>query len=278
MTVTEAMGHVGLVDTSGVALKITKDAINNGRLEPSRAASLVPADMLRASNVQAKELEVAFGAAGGIVVSPTQDARALTLRPTRILILASNPDSTTRLRLDREERLIRTELELAPVSRAFDLHTRPATTNSDIARYLIEIRPNILHVSGHGGVSGIVVENEDGRPHVIPPRALRELFQIHQVSESIRLVVLNSCYSHTTARALAGPADCVVGMRAGIADESAITFARSFYMALGHGLSIGEALAMARASISIAGLPGSRLPVLFERNKGDAAGLRMFRQ
>jgi hypothetical protein len=65
-------------------------------------------------------------------------------------------------------------------------------------------------------------------------------------------------------------------MRAGIADITSLTFAKAIYMALGHGLSVADSFATAKASVSLAGLPGNRVPIIYEREDGVAAGTILF--
>ena len=46
-------------------------------------------------------------------------------------------------------------------------------------------------------------------------------------------MILNACYSKKQAEAITQVIDCAIGMNDAIGDEAAITFAASFYRAIG---------------------------------------------
>ncbi|MBC8070943.1 MAG: hypothetical protein IAG13_21625 [Deltaproteobacteria bacterium] len=90
---------------------------------------------------------------------------------------------------------------------------------------------------------------------------------------SVRLVVLNACYTASIAEALLAHIDCVVGMSGAIHDDAARNFAIGFYGGLGEHESIAVAFKQGGAAIRLDGLPNADRPQLQVRDGFDAAGL-----
>lgn len=87
----------------------------------------------------------------------------------------------------------------------------------------------------------------DGQLKVVSKEALRAVFTT--LKDHIRLVVLNACYSHIQAEAIAEVIDAVIGMNAPIGDEAARIFAASFYRAIGFGRSLQDAFDQGKAAL-----------------------------
>jgi hypothetical protein len=67
-----------------------------------------------------------------------------------ILFVAANPRDTTRLAIDREARSIHVELKRSGYRDRFDFVTRWAPEPLDLLRELRELKPTVVHFSGHG--------------------------------------------------------------------------------------------------------------------------------
>ena len=185
----------------------------------------------------------------------------------KILILAANPKATSRLRLDAEVRDIEAGLRRSRMRDHFEINYRWAVRPRDIQRAMLEVKPQIVHFSGHGqGEEGLVLEDSAGLPKLVDGEALASLFALF--SDSLRCVVLNGCYSEVQAQSIARYIDYVVGMRWNISDEAAIEFAVGFYDALGAGKGIEFAFTFARNAISLAGLGEDLTPALFMKKTG----------
>lgn len=158
----------------------------------------------------------------------------------RILILSANPKGTSALDLDIEMREIREALRRAENRDRFSLEFRVAARPRDLRLALLEVKPNIVHFSGHGtGKKGIVLENETGEEQVVNTETLTELFGIvNEADESIECVILNACYSEVQAKEIVKHIDYVIGMNQAIPDKDAIAFSIGFYDGLGAGKSI----------------------------------------
>src|SRR6516164_1129321 len=71
-----------------------------------------------------------------------------------IVILAANPKSTERLRLDEEVKKIEQGLERSKRRDQFKLVVKWAVTDDDLRRALLDHQPEIVHFSGHGTGTG----------------------------------------------------------------------------------------------------------------------------
>ncbi|MGF1517952.1 MAG: CHAT domain-containing protein [Nodosilinea sp.] len=187
----------------------------------------------------------------------------------KILILAANPKTTSRLRLDQELRDIEAGLRRAQQRDQFTLVQRLAVRPRDIQRAMLDETPQIVHFSGHGeGAEGLVFEDDAGQAQRVSGEALANLFALFAdpaEPNPIHCVVLNGCYSAVQAEAIAEQVPYVVGMTQEIGDTAAITFAVGFYDALGAGRSVEFAYRLGCAAINLAGKPESATPVLINK-------------
>lgn len=92
---------------------------------------------------------------------PSQ-ARAATKKHV-ILFLAANPRDTGRLALDREARAIHVELKRSGYRDRFDFVTRWAADPLDLLCELRELKPTIVHFSGHDTRPAGTTDREQGR-------------------------------------------------------------------------------------------------------------------
>jgi hypothetical protein len=179
----------------------------------------------------------------------------------KILFLGANPSDATRLRLGEEVRQIDLKIRLSELRDEFDLKSHWAVRADDLQELLLRHAPNVVHFSGHGSAASEIIFEDDsnyGRP--VSAEALSGLFAI--LKRDIRCVVLNSCYCEPQARAIAEHIDCVVGMAKAISDAAAISFAASFYHALGYGESIKNAFDLGCLNINLMGSGEGETPKL----------------
>ena len=187
----------------------------------------------------------------------------------KILVLAANPKTTSRLRLDEELRDIEAGLRRAQHRDEFAFAQRLAVGPRDIQRAMLEETPQIVHFSGHGeGAEGLVFEDDAGQAQRVSGEALANLFALFAdptEPNPIHCVVLNGCYSAIQAEAIAEQVPYVVGMTQAIGDRAAIDFAVGFYDALGAGRSVEFAYKLGCAAIDLAGKPESATPILIHK-------------
>jgi len=167
--------------------------------------------------------------------------------PQKILILAANPKSTNRLRLDEEVREIEEGLRRAKNRKKFAIHSRWAVRLRDLRRALLDVEPSIVHFLGHGKDNGLRVEDELGLPFTISSEALSGLFEL--CSSHVKCVILNACYSEMQAVSINKYIPYVIGMRGAIKDEASIEFSVGFYDALAAGRSIEHAFNFGRNAV-----------------------------
>ena len=178
----------------------------------------------------------------------------------KILILATNPQGTSRLRLDEEMRAIEESLWRSD-GNLFQIEHRWASRLRDVQRALLDINPSIVHFSGHGtGDEGLVFEDEVGSRKLVDGEALAGLFELF--AEQIECVVLNGCYSEVQAEAIRQHINYVIGIKKAIGYKVAIDFAVGFYEARGAGRSVEFAHKLGCAAVRLAGIPEQLTPAL----------------
>ena len=182
-------------------------------------------------------------------------------KPIKILFLAANPRGTPQLRLDEEIRNIDEALRQSDFRQHFQIEQQWAVRVSDLQGLLLRHRPDIVHFSGHGSsASSLILEDVTGQPREVPADALANLFGV--LSDTVRCVILNACYSQAQAAAIAQHVDAVIGMATGISDEASSAFAAAFYQGLGYGKDIPTAFKLGINQIALYNLPNSDVPQL----------------
>jgi hypothetical protein len=148
--------------------------------------------------------------------------------------------------------------------------SRRAVRPDDLLQTLMEVKPHVVHFSGHGSPAGeIILLDDHGKPKPVSQEALVQLFKT--LKDNIRVVVLNACYSRPQAEAIAQTIDCTIGMNQTIGDEAAINFAAWLYGAIGFRRSVKEAFEVGRAALLLEGIPEDKTPELLSRAGVDAS-------
>jgi len=181
-----------------------------------------------------------------------------------------NPNGTTELALDEESREIDRKIRESDHRDSVHLFTKWAVRPDDLLQNINRHRPHIVHFSGHGSpTEEIILLNALRQPKSVSKKALKQLFA--SLKGNIRVVVLNACYSRPQAKAITEVIDCAVGMKRAIGDEAAITFAASFYRAIGYGCSVQEAFDQGKTALMVEDIPEEHTPALVVRKGVDAA-------
>jgi TPR repeat protein len=196
------------------------------------------------------------------------------MRTLKVLFFAADPLSVSegrrRLLLDKEAREIESEVVAALHRDNVEFVTQWATRIGDVRRALLRHRPQIVHFSGHGGSTGLVLEADDGSgPQYVGTEALEEFFFAFR--DQIRVVVLNACYSEPQARAIANAVGCAIGTPDRIGEDAAIGFSKAFYSSIAFGKSVQAASSQARATLRMKDSPGKEIPELLVREDVDAS-------
>ena len=196
-----------------------------------------------------------------------------------ILFMASNPAGTDARALDEQAHAVQVELERAGLRECFKLETRWAAQPLDLLRELVKLKPTVVHfcggrIAGAGDTAraaGIYFQGSDGYAHLVPATALAEAFDA--AGGSVKLVVLDACYSEAHAEAVAAHIDCVVGMVGETNDAAAMAFAIGLYGGLGEGESVAAAFKQGCAAIGMTGAGDPDQPRLRVRPGVDASQL-----
>jgi CHAT domain len=205
----------------------------------------------------------------------------------KILILAANPIDTVPLRLGQEVNEIRKTLQLSKHRDRFEIEHRDAVSSNDLQQYMSDVRPWIVHFSGHGvgGMvvgndpissrkftaiadddgqpEGLVFEDDNGRSQLVSGTVLANLFGLFR--ENVKCVVLNSCYSVEQAKEIFKFIPHVVCMNRAIGDLAARKFSKGFYLGIGDGRSIEEAFTLGKNAIELEGISEELTPVLLTK-------------
>ena len=198
----------------------------------------------------------------------------------KVLFLAADPvsadpsrslgDQPPRLMIDEEIREISAKIRTAEYRDSLEFVSRWAVSPDDLLQALNEVRPQVVHFSGHGSSTGeLILVGEGGMPRQVPGGALVSLFRT--MKDDIRLVLLNACYTSAQAEGIVEVIDCVIGMDGDIGDQAATTFTASFYRALGFGRSVHDAVEQGRVALQMASIPEARTPRLLARQGVDPA-------
>jgi hypothetical protein len=186
-----------------------------------------------------------------------------------VLFLASSPQNEIPLRLDKETREIQKRMRESEHRDSIFVEWRLARQLGDLIQDLNEVRPNILHFSGHGNDAELAFEDDAGCSSPLSNEQIKHL--LGAAPEPIRLILFNSCNSLSQAQVSAEHVDIAIGMETAIGDDEARTFAGQFYNALGFGASVAKAFDQARLQIEFEHGDGRHIPRLIAADGVDPA-------
>src|SRR3954453_12447380 len=110
----------------------------------------------------------------------------------KVLFLAANPAGTQLLQLDEEIRQITAKVRAAEYRDSLELISRWALRPDDLLQALLEVKPHVVHFSGHGSPAAqLILLDDQGKPKPVSQDALVNLFRI--LKDNVRVVVLNAC-------------------------------------------------------------------------------------
>ena len=175
-----------------------------------------------------------------------------------ILFMAANPAGTDARALAEQARAIQAELERTGHRDRFAFETRWAAQPLDLLRDMVKLKPTVVHFCGGrlkgslgaAPAAGVYFQVPDGSAQLVSGEALARVFD---AVGSVKLVVLDACYSEQHADAIVTHVDCVVGLASGTIDHAATSFAIGLYGGIGEGESIAAAFKQGRAAIDLAG-------------------------
>lgn len=181
----------------------------------------------------------------------------------KLLILAANPKSSTRLRLDEEIRDIQEGLQRARNRDDFEIAQRWAVRPRDFQRAVLEEAPQIVHFSGRNqNEDGLFLEDVIGNEQRISEAALADFFELFAKKAKIECVVLSGCYCHRQAAAIVEKVPYVVGIDKCADERATVEFSVGFYDALGNGELIPFAYEAGKVAMALHSNSSTSSPVL----------------
>jgi hypothetical protein len=182
----------------------------------------------------------------------------------RVLYLTANPDMN--VRVDVEVRQVEQAVRSALHRDQVEISKWLAATPEDLLQGLNDIRPHVVHFSGHAGAGALVFDNAsvtdpEGRDvtYDLLARALAA------TSTPPVLLVLNGCDTLDGAEVLLDVTPVVVAMDTSVTDLAAVTFAAKFYGAIAAAQPVEAALGQAAVALDLAELAEGWKPRLLVR-------------
>lgn len=186
-----------------------------------------------------------------------------------VLFLASNPIGTQQLRLDAEARAIQEMIRKSEYRDTIKFETRWAVRTSDLLQAINEVNPDIIHFSGHGAPNGdLAFESANGDCKLVTKEAIAQT--IMTISDKVRLIFFNACFSSVQAEHVVQYVDAAIGMNTSIGDDAALVFAAQFYSSIGFGKNLEVAFNQAKAALMLEGIPEESTPELCIRENLSA--------
>jgi hypothetical protein len=186
----------------------------------------------------------------------------------RILLICACPADMPEMRLDAEQKIIRETTE--NFRDHLQLEIRPAATVHDLRRALLHGVYEIVHISAHGDVQGLFLENQMGNSSLVTGDALMRLFRKYtRPGGSLECVLLNACWAEDVGKTISSAVPTTIAMKEVLSDDAAREFARGFYDALGAGKIIEEAYEEGIVCVNLAVPYAEFAPKIFPRSPAN---------
>ncbi|MCZ0963495.1 CHAT domain-containing protein [Paracoccus benzoatiresistens] len=189
----------------------------------------------------------------------------------RILYLTANPDREQPLRTEAEVSSVLRELRGTKYRDHIDLQVRPAATPKDLLDGINDIRPHVIHFSGHGDDGLLAFDNaslDEPDSVIVEFDLLAEL--LNATDRPPTLLVMNACRTLHGSDVLLEAVPVLIGMEDSVGDAAAGVFATQFYSAIASGQPIGVALRQAKVALKLALMKqDAELPQLISREDVD---------
>lgn len=186
-----------------------------------------------------------------------------------VLFIASNPLDQSKLALDEEIRSIEHKIKLSEYRNAVQLKSIWATRPDDLLQAMNEHEPTIIHFSGHGSTHDeLVLQSNSGEAKLVKISAIVSLMKIQ--SDTLKLVVFNTCYSLNQAKEVSNHIPAAIGMNTAIGDKAARVFSAQLYSAIGFGKDISTAFQQAKVALMLEGIQEEKTPELYLNDQHDS--------
>jgi hypothetical protein len=177
----------------------------------------------------------------------------------KILFILSAPHQD--LSLDESYRKIEKAIQSSSDKRAVQIIPKFSSRIEDLIEALNKEQPDIIHFSGHGNEQGeLIFTGDDIENKAISLSTLANLFKINK--DNVKLIFLDACHSLVEADKLSQEIDYVIGMNNVIHEETASTFATSFYSSFVSNRTVKEAFGQAKVILEVKHQHESKVPEL----------------
>ncbi len=183
----------------------------------------------------------------------------------RVLYMTANPEMN--LRTEVEVRDVQQSVKRALHRDLIDVQYRPAATPEDLLDGLNDVRPHVVHFSGHAGDAAVLFDNasvDSPEGHEVPFELLARA--LSATAEPPTLLVLNGCDTLDGADVLLEATPVVIAMATEVSDLAASAFAARFYAAVASAQPIGPALRQGAVVLDLMGLDEGWKPNLLSRD------------
>lgn len=175
----------------------------------------------------------------------------------RVLYLTASPATpdVPSLRVDAEVNNVLKALRGAKHRDLVEFEHRPAATIDDLVDGLNDLRPHVVHFSGHAR-GGLLLDTADllkAGDRLVGYDAVARVLGATDLRPT--LVVLNACRTIEGAERILDAAAVVIATGDAVGDASSAIFATHLYGAIAAAQTIGAAVEQARAMVALA-LPG----------------------
>jgi CHAT domain len=184
-------------------------------------------------------------------------------KPLSVLYLTANPSKRYALRVEVEVRQVQEAVRGSRLRDNITLHYSPAADLDSIINGLNDHHPGIVHFSGHGDASGVLVDHHQvkrPRSKVITFELLAKAMAATDTPPSV--IVLNACRSIGARKAFLPPAKAIIVMQDSVSDLAATAFANKFYAAIASGQSLQSAFRQGRLAVEAVSLVEANTPQL----------------
>lgn len=193
-----------------------------------------------------------------------------------VVFLTANPPTEDTLQIDREFALVQEELQRSIFRDQVTLSFRPAADLPAIVKSLNDVRPEIVHFSGHGDSAGLSMDNQSiDRPGYTELGYETLAKALDATDKPPKILVLNSCFGSSGKSALLNSVDVLISMQRSISDLAALAFAPKFYAALASGQSVQSAFKQARLIVEHVSISEEDVPEMFVRSDIDPSTLTL---
>lgn len=190
----------------------------------------------------------------------------------RVLYMTANPEMD--LRTEVEVRNVQQAVKRALHRELIDIQYRPAATPEDLLDGLNDVRPHVVHFSGHAGNAALLFDNasiESPEGHHVPFDLLARV--LCATADPPTLLVLNGCDTLDGADVLLEATPVIIAMATEVSDLAASAFAARFYAAVASAQPIGPALRQGSVVLDLMGLDEGWKPNLLARDDVAVADL-----